>query len=163
LKRWAFARRILTKFDAISQLRYTTYAGWSSLVARRAHNPKVVSSNLTPATIQFVNAQRVVHQRQPFLLSTWVHLGAEFHPIAPQAAHHPLSWHQLAYRFFPSAAEMDIEKYESQVRRMYNRVAKKLPGSVLFKPPRLSKYDRIVLQAVMIGIIPVGAICDSNL
>ena len=25
-------------------------AGWSSLVARRAHNPKVVSSNLTPAT-----------------------------------------------------------------------------------------------------------------
>jgi hypothetical protein len=26
-------------------------AGWSSLVARRAHNPKVVSSNLTPATI----------------------------------------------------------------------------------------------------------------
>ena len=26
-------------------------AGWSSLVARRAHNPKVVSSNLTPATM----------------------------------------------------------------------------------------------------------------
>ena len=26
-------------------------AGWSSLVARRAHNPKVVSSNLAPATI----------------------------------------------------------------------------------------------------------------
>ena len=25
-------------------------AGWSSLVARRAHNPKVVSSNLAPAT-----------------------------------------------------------------------------------------------------------------
>jgi hypothetical protein len=25
-------------------------AGWSSLVARRAHNPKVVSSNLTPAS-----------------------------------------------------------------------------------------------------------------
>jgi hypothetical protein len=25
-------------------------AGWSSLVARRAHNPEVVSSNLTPAT-----------------------------------------------------------------------------------------------------------------
>ena len=27
-----------------------TDAGWSSLVARRAHNPKVVSSNLAPAT-----------------------------------------------------------------------------------------------------------------
>ena len=25
-------------------------AGWSSLVARRAHNPKVTSSNLVPAT-----------------------------------------------------------------------------------------------------------------
>ena len=25
-------------------------AGWSSPVARRAHNPKVVSSNLAPAT-----------------------------------------------------------------------------------------------------------------
>src|SRR5229473_990428 len=30
---------------------YDASAGWSSLVARRAHNPKVVSSNLTPATI----------------------------------------------------------------------------------------------------------------
>src|SRR4051812_2209932 len=27
-----------------------TAAGWSSLVARRAHNPKVVGSNPTPAT-----------------------------------------------------------------------------------------------------------------
>ena len=27
-------------------------AGWSSLEARRAHNPKVVSSNLTPATLK---------------------------------------------------------------------------------------------------------------
>ena len=28
-------------------------AGWSSLVARRAHNPKVVGSNPTPATIEY--------------------------------------------------------------------------------------------------------------
>ena len=27
-------------------------AGWSSLVARRAHNPKVVGSNPTPATFE---------------------------------------------------------------------------------------------------------------
>ncbi len=27
-----------------------TGAGWSSLAARRAHNPKVVGSNPTPAT-----------------------------------------------------------------------------------------------------------------
>src|ERR1700689_2998923 len=29
---------------------YLLIAGWSSLVARRAHNPKVASSNLAPAT-----------------------------------------------------------------------------------------------------------------
>ena len=40
----------LVQFDALYTLRYTPNAGWSSLVARRAHNPKVVSSNLTPAT-----------------------------------------------------------------------------------------------------------------
>jgi hypothetical protein len=82
--------------------------------------------------------------------------------IKPWTSSGPMSRICL-YRFFPTATEMDIEKYESKVRRMYNRVAKKLPGSALFKPPRLSKYDRIVLQAVMIGIIPVGAICDSSL
>ena len=31
-------------------------AGWSSLVARRAHNPKVVSSNLAPATIHAIKS-----------------------------------------------------------------------------------------------------------
>jgi hypothetical protein len=30
-------------------------AGWSSLVARRAHNPKVVGSNPAPATNRFVS------------------------------------------------------------------------------------------------------------
>ena len=30
-------------------------AGWSSLVARRAHNPKVVGSNPAPATISYFN------------------------------------------------------------------------------------------------------------
>jgi hypothetical protein len=30
---------------------FKTDAGWSSLVARRAHNPKVVGSNPAPATI----------------------------------------------------------------------------------------------------------------
>ncbi len=32
-----------------------TDAGWSSLVARRAHNPKAVGSNPTPATIFLSN------------------------------------------------------------------------------------------------------------
>ncbi len=33
-------------------LRHSFGAGWSSPVARRAHNPKVAGSNPAPATIQ---------------------------------------------------------------------------------------------------------------
>ena len=33
---------------------YDVGAGWSSLVARRAHNPKVVGSNPAPATKYFL-------------------------------------------------------------------------------------------------------------
>ena len=33
-----------------SSIKRKTDAGWSSLVARRAHNPEVVGSNPTPAT-----------------------------------------------------------------------------------------------------------------
>jgi hypothetical protein len=40
LKKLGFPKKVLGHSDA----------GWSSLVARRAHNPKVVSSNLAPAT-----------------------------------------------------------------------------------------------------------------
>ena len=46
-------------FDRCVSIRYDTSAGWSSLVARRAHNPEVVGSNPTPATshhIQFTRA-----------------------------------------------------------------------------------------------------------
>src|SRR5665213_254268 len=38
------------KFDARNPLRYHNVAGWSSLVARWAHNPKVEGSNPSPAT-----------------------------------------------------------------------------------------------------------------
>jgi hypothetical protein len=44
---WRLTRSELQK---ATKSRSIDYAGWSSLVARRAHNPKVVSSNLTPAT-----------------------------------------------------------------------------------------------------------------
>jgi hypothetical protein len=37
-------------FDRPAGIRYHAVAGWSSLVARRAHNPEVVGSNPTPAT-----------------------------------------------------------------------------------------------------------------
>jgi hypothetical protein len=39
------------RFDELLRFRYHHFAGWSSLVARRAHNPKVVGSNPTPATM----------------------------------------------------------------------------------------------------------------
>jgi hypothetical protein len=66
-----------------------------------------------------------------------------------------LSWHQIAYRFFPSATEEDIDKYELRVRRIYNRIERNHPGSKTFKPPRLSERDKLLLQAVMLGVIPV--------
>ena len=40
----------LPRFDAALPDCYYQIAGWSSLVARWAHNPKVASSNLAPAT-----------------------------------------------------------------------------------------------------------------
>jgi hypothetical protein len=42
---------IRAKFDTIPMLRYTANAGWSSLVARRAHNPpsEIGSANLVKA------------------------------------------------------------------------------------------------------------------
>ena len=43
-----------TKIDCVNAVKAfimcTSIAGWSSLVARRAHNPKVVGSNPAPAT-----------------------------------------------------------------------------------------------------------------
>ena len=53
------ARKSSILLDVESAARYSTcsrisacIAGWSSLVARRAHNPKVVGSNPAPATIR---------------------------------------------------------------------------------------------------------------
>jgi hypothetical protein len=45
--------------------RYYSNAGWSSLVARRAHNPEVVGSNPTPATMGALR----LNLEAPFLLS----------------------------------------------------------------------------------------------
>ena len=44
-------RSVSRQFDGHRSFRYHSFAGWSSLVARRAHNPKVVGSNPTPATM----------------------------------------------------------------------------------------------------------------
>src|SRR6266849_2326975 len=45
---------IRAPFDAATQRCYDRNAGWSSLVARWAHNPKVGGSNPPPAT-NFIN------------------------------------------------------------------------------------------------------------
>src|SRR5438270_9661951 len=42
--------RRAARIDQCRRIRYDWIAGWSSLVARWAHNPKVVGSNPTPAT-----------------------------------------------------------------------------------------------------------------
>ena len=47
------AGKTVQGFESLILL-YHIIAGWSSLVARRAHNPKVVGSNPAPATIGLV-------------------------------------------------------------------------------------------------------------
>ena len=47
-----------------------TDAGWSSLAARRAHNPKVVGSNPAPATS--------ITALSPYLIRAFCLLGASF-------------------------------------------------------------------------------------
>ena len=45
--------RALRIIYSLAHMRRPDIAGWSSLVARRAHNPEVVGSNPAPATKQF--------------------------------------------------------------------------------------------------------------
>ena len=49
----------LAAFDPPRHRQYTWNAGWSSPVARWAHNPKVVGSNPTPATNQINGLERI--------------------------------------------------------------------------------------------------------
>lgn len=65
------------------------------------------------------------------------------------------SWHQLAFRFFSDATEQDIDKYELRLRRAYNRVERNHPGSSAYRPRRLSERDKLLLQAISAGVIPV--------
>ena len=46
-------------------------AGWSSLVARRAHNPKVVGSNPAPATLEASGTTKVVFDVFSFVLQKY--------------------------------------------------------------------------------------------
>ena len=49
-------------FQFVTKLVYII-AGWSSLEARRAHNPKVVGSNPAPATHFYAQIAQLVEQR----------------------------------------------------------------------------------------------------
>jgi hypothetical protein len=52
------------KFDACSGGCYHHNAGWSSLVARWAHNPKVGGSNPPPATNEIIRLRAIGHLQQ---------------------------------------------------------------------------------------------------
>ena len=55
---------MLEKFDKNNLIIYfISFAGWSSPVARRAHNPKVSGSNPLPAT----KTERGLQKCKPFL------------------------------------------------------------------------------------------------
>src|SRR5215468_9032351 len=56
-------------FDSLPSDRYLRWsaAGWSSLVARRAHNPKVAGSNPAPATIADAGNEALLREGLVFL------------------------------------------------------------------------------------------------
>ena len=60
-------------------------AGWSSWSARRAHNPKVVGSNPTPATMKFLKFTLIWISQQlaiPFWIVGHIHLSIHnFHDL----------------------------------------------------------------------------------
>ena len=61
-----------SKFDDVKAIDYDGIAGWSSLVARWAHNPKVGGSNPPPAT----KPSEVLFRKSPRLLKLRVELCA---------------------------------------------------------------------------------------
>jgi hypothetical protein len=48
----------LTEFDELRSFRYHAFAGWSSLVARRAHNPLSGIGGSNPASAKWASAQQ---------------------------------------------------------------------------------------------------------
>jgi hypothetical protein len=51
-------------FDDVECIVYDRTAGWSSLVARWAHNPKVAGSNPAPATNAIIELRAIGHLQQ---------------------------------------------------------------------------------------------------
>ena len=70
-------------------------AGWSSLVARRAHNPKVVGSNPAPAT-----TKRSEISQNAFLLSVSDTKKGLLHIVLAESAAAPLTVSKI-YTYSP--------------------------------------------------------------
>src|SRR6516165_3824970 len=92
---------------------------------------------------------KYVDERGRWLLEEKAAGGRKFTPgdkVADYAlwllhARDDVSWHQLACKFFPSATEEEIEKFEMRVRRVFDRVERNHPGSKRFTPHPLSSQD----------------------
>ena len=79
---------------SIKQLYIDTIAGWSSLEARRAHNPKVIGSNPIPAT--HAQIAQLVEQRteNPRVAGSIPALGIFFYGVLAQVVEH-LTFNQV--------------------------------------------------------------------
>ena len=66
-----FLKKVLTNTCILYYTIYVTNRGVEQLAARRAHNPKVVSSSLTPATTEMPLLKRFT---EVFLLLEKIHL-----------------------------------------------------------------------------------------
>ena len=63
-------KKILKELRNLTNLKIEfNIAGWSSLVARQAHNLKVGGSNPSPATIQILNRDFLLSIRKPLTVS----------------------------------------------------------------------------------------------
>jgi hypothetical protein len=111
-----------------------------------------------------------IDERGKFLLEEKAGGGRRFTPgdaVADYAvwllkARDGLSWHQIACRFFPSATEEEIGKYELRIRRIYDRVERSHAGSAVGQPVSLSKSDKLLLQAVLMGVVPIQVSSASD-
>jgi hypothetical protein len=64
---------------------YWSAAGWSSLVARRAHNPKVEGSNPSPATIEEAGRRGLGASEAPPPFPAWHRYGTRSGPSAAES------------------------------------------------------------------------------
>src|SRR5262252_7766220 len=77
------------RFDRTFMDLYYRSAGWSSLVARWAHNPKVGGSNPPPATKQVIECEAFACLPQALLCWSWAHLGTKFSDLRLDRTGHP--------------------------------------------------------------------------